>query len=162
MESDTPDDQLQEFWSQAQRHAHVGDLDVVMGTSWGESLVPPVWTFGGTVEESDALLALVLSGKKTAITGLLEEYESDDEPLPHKGDLSIILDAEGVPRALIRTVEVVVVPFSELTLDQAEAEGEPDLDSWRRSHRTFWEHESYEITDGTRVVWEQFTVVYQG
>jgi len=132
-----------------------------MGKSWGESLAPPAWSFGGTVEESDALLAQVLSGTKTAVTGLLEEYD-DGEPLPHKGDLSIILDAEGTPRALIQTTDVLVIPFGEVTEDQAAAEGEGDLESWRTAHRAFWEHESYEVTDGTRVVWEQFTVVYKG
>jgi len=156
------DDRLQDFWSQAQRHAHVGDLDVVMGTSWGESLAPPAWAFSGTVEESDALLAQVLYGEKTAITGLYEEYAEDDDPLPRKGDLSILLDSEGIPRALIQTTKVVVVPFGEVTADQAIAEGARDLDSWRDAHRTFWGQQSYEITDSTRVVWEQFTVVYKG
>jgi len=160
METDLPDDRLQEFWNQAQRHAHVGDLDVVMGKGWGESLAPPTWSFTGSVEEADELLAQVLSGQKTAIAGLAEEYE--DEPLPKKGDLSIILDAEGTPRALIMTTKVLIVPFGDITSDQAIAEGASDLDSWRTSHRTFWEHESYEITEGTQVVWEQFTVMYQG
>ena len=161
MESETPDDQLQRFWTQAQRHAHVGDLDVVMGTSWGESLVPPAWSFNGDAEDSDALLAQVLSGAKTAITGLAEEYDPDDDPLPRKGDLSILLDAEGTPRALLRTTKVVVVPFGDIEVDQAIAEGASDLDSWREAHRTFWEQQSYEITDSTKVVWERFTVVYQ-
>jgi len=154
------DDLLQQFWALAQRYAKIGDLDVIMGKGWSESLAPPAWSFGGTPEESDALLALVLAGHKTATSGLLQEYEEDNESLPRKGDLSIILDAEGTPQALIRETEVQVVPFGQITSSQAEAEGEGDLETWRNLHRTFWERQGYLIDDDTRVVWERFTVVY--
>jgi len=162
MDTDRSGNRLQEFWALARGPAHVGDLDVVLGRSWGESLAPPAWSFGGSVEESDALLALVLAKRKTAITELLEEYEQDGEPLPRKGDLSIILDAEGVPHALIRTTEVVVVPFGDVTPEQAAAEGEGDLEAWRASHQAFWKSQGYVVGDETLVVWERFTVVYRG
>jgi len=132
-----------------------------MGKGWGESLSPPAWSFSGTAEESNASLDMVLTGKKTAISGLIQEYD-EGEPLPNKGDFSIILDREGTPRALIRTTEVLVVPFGEITDDQAEAEGDDDLESWRTAHRKFWEQQNFEVTDDTQVVWERFKVVYKG
>jgi uncharacterized protein YhfF len=44
--------------------------------------VPEAWSFGGTPEQADALLALVLAGTKTATAGALWDYEVNEEPLP--------------------------------------------------------------------------------
>jgi len=160
MTTDPVPDPIQSFWTLAQTHANVGDLDVVLGKNWGTAMAPPAWTFGGSPDESDAMLALVLVKRKTATTSLLQEYEEDKEPLPRKGDLSIILDTDGIPQALIRTAEVAILPFGKLTPDQAKAEGEPDLESWRQSRRTMWTNQGYVIDDDTRIVWERFTIMY--
>jgi len=161
MSSDQLDDRIQQFWSLARGRAKVGELDVVMGRSWGEAIAPPAWSFGASTEQADTLLDLVLTGRKTATSGLYEEYQRDGEPIPLEGDLSIIVDGSGTPKVLVREAEVVTVPFGKITPAQAEAEGEGDLETWRETHRTFWQNRGYDVDDNTLVVWERFTVVYQ-
>jgi len=158
----TPGDPIQDFWALACRYAHVSDLDVYLGTPWGKAVAPQTWSFGDTPELADRLLELVLDGTKTATSGLESEYVDAGEPLPRPGDLAIVLDGAGTPRALVRTVEVVVVPFGEVTPTQAAAEGEGDrtLTSWRAEHRSAWEARGQEVDDATRVVWERFKVVF--
>ncbi len=158
--TESGDDGLQRFWALANRYARVGDLDVVVGTPWGEAVAPPAWSFGDSPELADAAVALVLCGAKTATTALRQDYS--DEPLPKSGDLSIILDGAGRPRALIRTVQVVVARFADITEPQAGAEGEGDqgLDVWRARHRRLWNQVGVDVTDDTEIVWERFKRLY--
>src|SRR5690606_36737524 len=129
------------------------------------SLRPPAWAFGATPEQADELLALVLEGRKTATAGALWDYEAEGEALPESGGLSIVLDGDGHPRALIVTTGVVVVPFDQVDADHAAAEGEGDgsLDYWRRVHQEFFtEHAAHdrEFTPDMPVVLERFTLIY--
>ncbi len=102
--------------------------------------VPAAWAFGDNAALADELLALVLDGTKTATASALWDYEADDEPMPQPDDLSILLDGAGMPRAVIRTTDVITVPFDDVDAAHAHAEGEDDrtLASWRRGHETFF------------------------
>jgi len=156
-------DPLHEFWMMAQTHVGIGTLRGIVPTPWGDAILPPVWNFGDSPELADELLALVLDGKKTATTGLESEYLDDGEPIPKVGDLSIVTDGKGAPRALIRDEEVCVLSFGDVTAKQAALEGEGDctLEYWRQAHRDVWRRRGVEIKDDTRVVWERFSVKYQ-
>ena len=156
-------DPIQQFWNLAERHAKLSDMDVIIGRQWSQSMPPPAWSFGDSPELADELLALVLEGHKTATSSLRSEFGDDGEPLPSKGDLSIVLDGQGIPAALIKTVEVQIVPFSEVTENQAAAEGEGDrsVETWRADHKRFWKRQGEKTTDQTLIVWERFKVVYR-
>lgn len=125
------------FWEFARQRVGLGRLVVITGVSPAANVPPPAWAFGDSPELADELLALVLAGTKTATASALWEYEAEGEPLPQEGDLSIILDGRGHPRALVRTTAVRVVPFAEVDAEHARLEGEGDrsLESWRASHR---------------------------
>lgn len=105
---------------------------------------PEAWAFGATPEHADGLLELVLSGVKTATASSVWDYQASDERMPQVGDLSVILDGAGAPRAVIRTVSVEIVPFLEVTTEHAHAEGEGDrtLAAWRDIHERFWREHS--------------------
>ena len=102
--------------------------------------VPEAWPFGATPAHADELLALVLTGIKTGTASTVWEYEDGDEPMPQVGELSIILDGSGEPRALIRTTALEIVPFDRVSADHAhsEGEGERTLASWREAHERYW------------------------
>lgn len=126
---------------------------------------PEAWAFGATTEHADDLLDLVLRGIKTGTASSLWDCEHDGEPVPELGDLSIILDGRDAPRALIRTTDVRVLPFNEVTADHAAAEGEGDrtLAGWRRGHRYFWEQYSTDprgFAPDMPVVCERFELVW--
>jgi uncharacterized protein YhfF len=102
--------------------------------------VPEAWAFGGTAAQADELLGLVLAGTKTATASALWDYEVDSEPLPEAGRLDIVLDGTGRPRALLRTTDVAVSAFDEVSADHARREGEGDLSLayWRKAHQRFF------------------------
>lgn len=101
---------------------------------------PEAWAFGATPEHADSLLELVLSGIKTGTASSVWDYEATGERMPQVGDLSVILDGAGAPRAVIRTTSVEIVPFLEVSAEHAHAEGEGDrtLAAWRSIHERFW------------------------
>lgn len=105
---------------------------------------PGAWAFGATPAHADGLLALVLEGIKTGTASSLWDYEATGDPLPYAGELSIILDGAGVPRAVIETTDLQTVPFDQVTAEHAFSEGEGDrsLADWREVHERYWRQHS--------------------
>lgn len=124
---------LATFWAHARRHID----DAPLG-------IPEAWAFGATSEHADELLDLVISGTKTGMATSLWDLEATGEAVPRVGDLSIILDGAGEPRAVIRTCAVAEVPFDRVPEEHAFSEGEGDrsLDAWREIHERFWSSHS--------------------
>lgn len=158
------DDALVAFWRAAQAHLGLGRMDVVMGSGDRELVAPPVWSFGDSPELADELLGLVLTGRKTATAGAVDDYEAAGEALPEVGDVSVVTDGAGNPRAVLRTTRVDVVPFGEVDAEHAALEGEGDgsLESWRRDHEAVWRRRLgvEQIDPSMRMVLERFEVVY--
>lgn len=158
-------DEIAAFWAAAQHQLRINPIPGYLGTFSGEVLPPPAWAFGATPDVADALLALVLDGTKTATAGALWDYEAASEKIPTAGDLSIVLDGAGHPRALIKTTQVDVVPFDEVGEEHAYLEGEDDrtLASWREIHeRFFTDHAEHDrgFDPAMPVVLERFELVY--
>ncbi|GAB3268443.1 ASCH domain-containing protein [Microbacterium sp. MEC084] len=126
---------------------------------------PSAWGFGGTPEHADALLDLVLRGVKTGTASAVWDFEASGEEFPAPGQLDIILDGAGRPRAVIQNTAHAVVPFDEVDAEHAHAEGEGDrsLDHWRASHERFFtefaEHERG-FSPSMPVLIERFRVLH--
>jgi uncharacterized protein YhfF len=130
------------------------------------SEAPPAWSFGDSPALADELLALTLRGQKTAMASAQWEFAVDGDPLPRPGDLAIVLDGAGEPRALIRTTAVEIVPFDEVTAEHARSEGEGDrsLAYWRTEHERAWRgslaHTAYAFDTRMPVVCERFELLF--
>ncbi|MFN3865646.1 MAG: GNAT family N-acetyltransferase [Demequina sp.] len=127
--------------------------------------VPAAWAFGATPAHADGLLALVLDGIKTGTATSLWDIEGGGEPIPYEGELSIILDGAGEPRALIETTDIRIVPFNEVDAEHASAEGEGDrtLAHWRAVHERYWREHSENprgFEPDMPVVCERFRLLY--
>lgn len=118
----------------------------------------------------DQLVSAVLSGAKTATTGLLTEYERDDEQLPSAGQRSVVPDSAGRPVAVIEVTAVRVVRLAEVDRAHAEDEGEghTTVAAWRAAHEAFWHgpdvrtalgDPEFTVDDDTLVVLERFRIV---
>ncbi len=159
-------DEILAFWEMARGRARLGRLESVMGPTPASAVPPPAWSFGDNPRLADELLGLVLAGTKTATASSLAELEAAGEPVPTAGDLSIVLDGAGHPRALIRTTGVTVLPFHEVTAEQAVAEGEDDrtLASWRREHERYYrrvlEGTGTEFSPDLPIAFEEFELLY--
>ena len=124
-----------------------------------------VFAFGDSREMADHLAMLVREGVKTATSSALWSYEEEQKPLPQKGDHSVVLDGNGVPVAVIETVDVFVVPFDEIPERFAYDEGEGDrsLAYWREAHRNYFSRQRFKdraFDERMPLVWERFRVVH--
>lgn len=154
------------FWEVARVRAKLNPTGYYTGESALGSLTPPAWGFGATPEEADELLALVLSGTKTATAGALWDYEAEGEELPVPGELGIVTDGRGVPHALVVTTQVDVVPFDEVSAEHAYLEGEGDrsLATWREVHERFFTRNAVHtrgFSPQMPVVLQRFSVLYE-
>ncbi len=86
------------FWQAARGHVGMGKLDQVMGGSPEDVVPPPSWSYGNDAEAED-LLARVLDGRKTATALAVAELAQVGLEVPRVGDLSIVVDGAGDPRA---------------------------------------------------------------
>lgn len=160
-------DEIDAFWTDAKIVVGVNPTGYYTGAKPAEVLQPRAWSFGVSAAQADELLRLVLEGTKTATSSALWDYEAQNDPLPSVGTLSIVLDGDGHPRALIRTDDVRIVPFEEVDEEHARAEGEGarTLAQWRADHeRFFTEHASHDqsFSPDMPVVLERFEVLFTG
>lgn len=126
---------------------------------------PEAWAFGATPEHADGLLALVLEGTKTGTSSAMWDYEASGDPVPQPGQLDIVVDGAGRPRALLENVAHAIVPFHRVDAAHAHAEGEGDrtLEHWRAVHKDFFtryaEHDRG-FSPEMPILIERFRVVY--
>jgi len=106
-----------------------------------------VWHFGLGLEDAEELSNLVLQGKKTATASLRWEYEDKPEDAPITGGYSVVTDFKGVPKCVLRTTELRVLPFTEVDAEFAfdEGEGDQSLDYWREIHWDYFSRRCAEI-----------------
>ena len=150
------------FWQAARGHVGMGKMDQVLGGTADDVVPPPSWSYGDDAE-ADELLARVLDGRKTATALAVAELTQVGLEVPRVGDLSIVVDGAGDPRALLRTTEVEVVPFDQVSAGHAaaEAEGDGSLDSWRAQHEESWRRVLGEaFSPSLDVMLERFELIY--
>jgi len=128
--------------------------------------VPVAEHFGDTSALADTLLDLVLSGRKRATATLALEFRLEGQDLPRIGSHWIACDGAGVPRVVLRSLELRLGPLDSADPDFAWDEGEDDrsLDSWRREHVRYWRRicasRGIEWNEELEVVFERFSVVW--
>lgn len=103
-------------------------------TPWWRGL--PRDSFGDTPALRDELLALVLSGAKTATC-----WAAEAAPAPLPGGRTVIEDGHGKPACVIETVRVLDIAFDAMSEDLAVLEGEGDLAAWRAGHEDYFRRE---------------------
>lgn len=121
---------------------------------------------GRTAGISDQLAELCVARIKRAHATLKRDFEKDLDPLPAPGDHLVVLDGEGVPRAIVRNAHVELRHFHEI--DDAFAfeagEGDMTLSWWLTAHRQEFaeraESEGFEIDDRAVLVLEYFETVW--
>ena len=154
-----------DFWAATRQYAGLAKASIVVGQTVGETVPPQAWSFGDEPELAEELLGAVLAGEKTATSSALWDYDAEGAPLPVAGELSILLDGENHPRALIRTTSVETTTLEEVDEDFAAAEGEDDrtLESWRKGHEAYFRRnlpEGREFSLDMPVVCERFELLY--
>jgi uncharacterized protein YhfF len=122
------------------------------------------WSFCGGGKVGDELADLVIEGRKTATASAHELYRVENSPMPSKDGLSIILRSDGEAVCIIRTTDVRICRFCEVTPEHAYKEGEGDrsLEHWRTVHQECFSKELEEhglpFDENVLVVCETFKI----
>jgi uncharacterized protein YhfF len=114
----------------------------------------------------DRLVAAILSGAKTATTGLVLE----NEPLPEVGQLLAVVDSADRRVAAIEVTQVRVIRLADVGLQHAldEGEGDKSVAEWRAGHENFWHSAEvrdelgdphFTVNDDTLVLAQRFRLV---
>lgn len=125
------------------------------------------WHFCNNEIDANHLADLTKRGIKRATAGLKKSYEIEKEPLPKEKDLHIITDFEGNAVCVIEVVKVEIIPFDEITEENAKVEGEGDgsLAYWREGHLKYFREDAkalgFEFRESDLVVFMTFKVVYR-
>lgn len=100
------------------------------------------------------LVGAVLSGAKTATSGLPESGEE----APEAGRRYLLEDYDDEPVAIVEVTEARIVPAAEIDLQFARDEGEgfESVEDWRVAHERFF---GREIRPDTEIVAIRFRVV---
>ena len=130
----------------------------------------PVAQFGFPGPLRDQLVAAIVAGEKTTTTGLVVDYEHENEPLPSPGLRQVVVDSAGSPVAMIETTAVRVIRLGDVDLEHAvrEGEGYTSVAEWRAGHERFWHSAEmrqalddpvFTVGDDTLVVAQAFRLV---
>jgi uncharacterized protein YhfF len=130
----------------------------------------PVVEFAFPGPLRDQLVAAILAGEKTTTTGLVADYEHENEPLPVPGLRQVVVDSASRPVAVIETTAVRVMRLADVDLDHALGEGEgfTSVAEWRAGHERFWHSaemrqalgdHAFTVGDDTLVVASEFRLI---
>lgn len=130
----------------------------------------PVAEFAFPGPLRDQLVAAILDGRKTTTSGLVADYEHENEPLPQPGLRQAVIDSAGQRVAVIEITAVRVLRLADVDLAHAVGEGEgyATVAEWRAGHERFWHsaevRESlgdpgFTVDDDTLVVAESFRLL---
>ena len=131
----------------------------------------PVVEFAFPGPLRDQLVAAILAGAKTTTTGLVADYEHENEPLPVPGLRQVVVDSAGSPVAVIETTAVRVMRLADVDLGDALGEGEgfTSVAEWRAGHEQFWHSAemrqalgdpAFTVGDDTLVVASEFRLIH--
>ncbi len=132
---------------------------------------PIRWGFGTPGPLRDKLTSLAFGGGKVVTSDLLANYEIEGEPVEQPGDISILLDSDERPVAMIEDVRSIVIRLADMTDEDAidEGEGYAGAAEFRVSHEDHWNgfidevreglgDPAFTITDDTPIVVERFRI----
>jgi uncharacterized protein YhfF len=113
----------------------------------------------GVGSGTDEGAALILSGRKTATSSPLAAFGDRGPPRP--GDLSMLLGAGGIPRAIVETVWAAPCTLAAMDADFATAYAEwPDLEQTRAGLLDWYRQEDPAFTPDTPLWFERMAVVW--
>ena len=102
----TPQTAVERFWVQARVEGKLNRLEAVIGQNVQDTVPPPVWsTSPDPAQATQDVEELLGSGTLTQVFAMADLDAAEQVPA-QVGDLGIVLDGTGEPRALVRTAEV--------------------------------------------------------
>jgi len=132
---------------------------------WNDKEQPQLvdaWQFG---VDPDGLAQMVIDGRKTTTSSSHARYIAKGWPIPVVGAHSIILNSQDEPVAIIKVIDVQIVPMDEVSIRYMRNEGDCGLDgeNWWSIHEEFFTELLAEIgmdfSNDMLVICERFELV---
>lgn len=92
---------IETFWTIARERSGLSPLEVPLGPSQVGTVPPPTWSYGDTSAEADEFVAALLARGEGELRTPASDYAESGAEEPSVGDVSIVLDGSGTPRALV-------------------------------------------------------------
>jgi predicted acetyltransferase/uncharacterized protein YhfF len=126
------------------------------------------WAFCGGGPDGDELADLVLARRKFGTATAYAEYalENNLEMIPKVGDYSVILKDNGNAVCVLKTYDMYIKPFNEVTPFHAYSEGEGDrtLETWRDIHKRAFSplliQNNLTLDGNTKIICEKLSLEY--
>jgi uncharacterized protein YhfF len=105
------------------------------------------WDEGDGPAHAESRLERILAGDQRASARPLAALQAEGKGVPVEGDLLVVRDGRGRPRAVVEVIEQRVVPFDLVDEHFAADYGEGDLSlrHWRDTHSAAFEHQASRI-----------------
>ncbi len=151
--------------------AHTNSVKI-MWQNYHESIGAPTPSeivadsFSDNEKEMTELSALVDQGIKRATASALLSFEKTGNQIPVAGGIFLVIDGRGEAVCIVKTTKVSIIPFNEITEENAFKEGEGDrtLEYWRRVHIEFYKRQlallNLKFEESIPIVFEEFEKVY--
>lgn len=126
-----------------------------------------IWSFGDSPKMADDLLTYVLTGEKTATSGMLVDFQADNMYVPKVGDKHLILNGKREPACIIEMVDIQIKKFKDVdeTFALKEAEGFKSLQDWRELHWAFFTRRcqklGIKLNEDVDLVCHEFKLIYK-
>lgn len=107
---------------------------------------PESYYYCDNKKDADECADLVVQGIKQATSTSVWWFEKFNEDHPAIGDLAVITNWDGVPKAVVKTTRVEIVKFKDISEKYAFIEGEGDrsLEYWKEVHWKYYLNEMME------------------
>ena len=147
---------------------HKAYIDRKMSEFWQEFLeakgLPQNTTYakilrmGQDEEISAKLVKMILRGKKRAFVSRCVSVSE----IPVRGEYAVVVDWDGIPRCVLKSVRAQMIRFNEITPEQVLKMGEDDnIGDWLRKYRDFF-NSTGEFTEDMPIIYEEFRLEYKG
>ncbi|MCD0480630.1 ASCH domain-containing protein [Chryseobacterium sp. LC2016-29] len=127
---------------------------------------PQSFYFCDNKKDANECAELVVKKIKQATSPSVWWFEKNKEELPKVGDLAIVTDWNGDPKAIIRTQKVEIVKYKDITPEYAQLEGEGDktLEYWKKVHWDYYTEEMKKFdekpNEEMKIVCEYFETIW--
>lgn len=127
---------------------------------------PQSFFFCDNKKDADECAELVVKKIKQATSPSAWWFKKNNESFPKIGDLAIVTNWNGEPKAIIRTKKTEVVKFKDITPKYAYTEGEGDktLEYWKKTHWEYYTNEMKEFNESPsedmEIVCEYFETIW--
>lgn len=129
---------------------------------------PPSFYFCDNEKDANECAELVVKGIKQATSSSVWWYDKYNEVFPKPGDLAIVTNWAGMPKAIIQIRKVEIVKYNDITPEYAfiEGEGDKSLDYWKKVHWDYYSNEMKDFdddpTEEMEIVCEYFETIWIG